>query len=110
MNRKEEIKVKEERVRDLLDFLSLDGIIFKKQSNFSWFTGGSINMVPVITELGFTTIIVTRKERYLISNRVESARNMEEEKYRILISICWNMSGLNPKNMILSRKLFLLLM
>jgi Xaa-Pro aminopeptidase len=80
MNRKEEIKVKEERVRELLDFLSLDGIIFKKQSNFSWFTGGSINMVPVITELGFTTILVTRKERYLISNRVESARNMEEEK------------------------------
>jgi Xaa-Pro aminopeptidase len=84
MNRKEEIEIKEKRVRDLIRSLGLEGIAFKKQSNFSWFTGGGINMVPVCTEMGFTTIVVTGKEKYLISNRIESARNMEEEGLREL--------------------------
>ncbi len=82
MNRKEEIGIKEERVRGLIKSLGLEGIVFKKQSNFSWFTGGGINMVPVCTEMGFTTILVTEKEKYLIANRIESARNMEEENLK----------------------------
>jgi len=79
MDRQEEVSIKEKRVRDLIRSLGLEGIALKKQSNFSWFTGGGINMVPVCTEMGFTTILVTEKEKYLISNRIESARNMEEE-------------------------------
>ena len=82
MSRKEEISIKEERVRELIKSLGLEGIVFKKQSNFSWFTGGGINMVPVCTEMGFTTILVTNKEKYLIANRIESARNMEEENLK----------------------------
>ena len=70
MSKKEEIIIKEERVRELIKSLGLEGIVFKKQSNFSWFTGGGINMVPVCTELGFSTILVTEKEKYLISNRI----------------------------------------
>ena len=49
MNRKEEISIKEKRARELMKSLGLEGIVFKKQSNFSWFTGGSINMVPMRT-------------------------------------------------------------
>lgn len=79
MDRKEEIRVKEQRVRELMKLLGLDGIVFKKQSNYSWFTGGGINMVPVCTEMGFSTILVTDKEKYVIANRIEAARNMEEE-------------------------------
>jgi Xaa-Pro aminopeptidase len=108
MNRKEEIKVKEERVRKLLEFLSLDGVIFKKRSNFSWFTGGGINMVPVCTELGFSTILVTSKEKYVISNRIEAARNMEEEKLQDFDFNLLEYDGLNLKSMILLRKSFLL--
>lgn len=79
MNRKEEISIKEKRVRKLMKSLGLEGTVFKKQSNFSWFTGGGINMVPVCTDMGFTTIFITEKEKFLISNNIESARNMEEE-------------------------------
>lgn len=79
MDRKEEIRIKERRVRDLMKSLELDGIIFKKQSNFSWFTGGGINMVPVCTEMGFSTILITNSEKYVIANRIEAVRNMEEE-------------------------------
>ena len=79
MDRKEEISIKEARVRRLMNSLGLEGVAFKKQSNFSWFTAGGINIVPVCTEMGFTTILITEKEKYLIANRIESARNMEEE-------------------------------
>ncbi len=84
MNRKEEISIKEKRVRKLMKSLGLEGTVFKKQSNFSWFTGGGINMVPVCTDMGFTTIFITEKEKFLISNNIESARNMEEENLKDL--------------------------
>lgn len=64
--------------------MGLEGIVFKKQSNFSWFTGGGINMVPVCTEMGFTSILVTKSEKYLIANRIEAPRNMEEENLKDL--------------------------
>ena len=79
MNRREEIEIKEERVRALMQSLGLKGLLFKKQSNFSWFTGGGLNMVSICTEVGFTSILVTESEKYLIANRVEAPRNMEEE-------------------------------
>lgn len=79
MNRKEEIEIKGERVRALMRSLGLKGVLFKKQSNFSWFTGGGVNMVSICTEVGFTSILVTEKEKYLIANRIEAPRNMKEE-------------------------------
>ncbi len=82
MNREEEIRIKEVRIRELMKLLDMEGIVLKKQSNFSWFTGGGINMVPVCTEMGFTTILVTNSEKYLIANRIEAPRNMEEENLK----------------------------
>ncbi|HHY00048.1 MAG: M24 family metallopeptidase [Atribacterota bacterium] len=84
MNRKEEVLIKEARLRDLMAKLGLKGVLLKKQSNFSWITGGGINMVPVITELGFTSILITEKEKFLIADRIESARSMNEEGLRDL--------------------------
>lgn len=79
MNRKEEVDIKEKKLRELMQFLDLDGIVIKKQSNFSWFTAGGKNMVPVCIEVGFSTVLVTKTDKYVIANRIESARNMEEE-------------------------------
>lgn len=79
MDRREEVHIKEQRIYNLLGALGLEGVVFKKQSNFSWFTGGGINMVPICTEMGFTTILVTMKGKFLISNRIEALRNTKEE-------------------------------
>ncbi len=79
MNIMEEVREKEGRVRDFMRKTGLKGILLKKQANFSWITGGSINMVPVITELGFTSILITEHEKFLIADRIEALRNMEEE-------------------------------
>ncbi len=79
MTRLEEIALKEGRVHKLLDELDLEGILLKKQPNFSWFTAGGLNMVGIATEVGVTSLLVTRTGRYVIANRIEAARMLEEE-------------------------------
>ena len=50
----------------------LDGILLKKQPNFSWFTAGGLNMVGIATEMGMTSLLITRTGRYLIANTIEA--------------------------------------
>ncbi len=84
MNRKEEILLKENRIRKLMDSLGLKGIILKKQSNYSWFTAGGRNMVSISTDIGFSTILITLTDKYCIANRIEAERNMREEGLKSL--------------------------
>ena len=79
MNRSEEIYAKEARVRELLQKLDLKGILLKSQNNFSWFTAGGLNVVTIADVLGVTSILITATERYLIANRIESPRMLEDE-------------------------------
>ena len=79
MDRKEEITVKEKRLRSLMDSLGLKGILLKRQPNYSWFTAGGMNMVSISTDIGFSSLLVTEKERFCVANRIERYRNMEEE-------------------------------
>ena len=79
MTRLDEVGVKEERLRRLMETTGLEGILLKKQPNFSWLTAGGLNMVGIATEMGMTSLLVTRKGRYLIANRIEAPRMMDEE-------------------------------
>ncbi len=79
MDRKDEVAVKERRLRTLLDSTGLKGILLKRQSNYSWLTAGGKNWVPISMDIGFSTLLITPKEKFCIANRIESARNMEEE-------------------------------
>ena len=80
MDRKEEIAVKEQRLRTLMGSLGLKAVLLKRQPNYSWLTAGGMNMVPISTDLGFSSLLVTKNEKFCLANRIESARNMEEEK------------------------------
>lgn len=62
-----------------MDELDLDGVLLKKQPNFSWFTAGGLNMVGIATEMGVCSILVTRSGRYVIANKIEAERMMHEE-------------------------------
>ena len=57
MNRKEEISIKEKRVRELMKSLGLEGIVFKKQSNYITldlgFCGERICLPAVVVAVGF---------------------------------------------------------
>ena len=79
MTRLEEVVLKEERLRRLMDEKNLDGILLKKQPNFSWLTAGGLNMVGIATEIGVTSLLLTRTGRFVIANRIEAARMMQDE-------------------------------
>ena len=80
MNRQEETIHKEQRLHRLMEETGLDGILLKKQANFSWLTGGGCNRVGIATETGMTSLLITRNSRYVIANRVEMPRMLTEEK------------------------------
>ena len=52
MGLSEEIKEKEQRIRAFLQEKNLQGLLLKRQANFSWLTGGGLNLVGITTELG----------------------------------------------------------
>lgn len=79
MTRLDEIALKQERLRGLLDELDLRGILLKKQANFSWFTAGGLSMVGIATEIGVVSLLVTRDARYVIASRIEAERMRREE-------------------------------
>jgi len=80
MDRKAEIETKVGRVRAWMDTAGFDGVLLKKIPSYSWLTAGGMNQVPNLTEVGATSLLVTRKETYVIASRIESARAMEEER------------------------------
>ncbi len=79
MTKVAEVGIKEKRLRELMEAKGLDGILLKKQPNFSWFTAGGLNMVGIATEMGMTSLLITRTGRYVIANKIEASRMMNEE-------------------------------
>lgn len=80
MNRKEETTHKVAAVRKLMQSLGLKAVLLKKQSTYSWLTAGGMNAVAINSELGVSSLLITEKEKYVLTSRIESARAMEEEK------------------------------
>lgn len=79
MNRMEETAVKLDRVRKLMNQKGLSGVLIKKQANFSWITAGGLNMVGTATEMGVTSVLITKNKCYVIANRIEAPRMKDEE-------------------------------
>ncbi|NMC31506.1 MAG: M24 family metallopeptidase [Veillonellaceae bacterium] len=84
MNREQEVFHKEQRLHQLMAETGLDGILLKKQANFSWLTAGGCNRVGIATETGMTSLLITRDSRYIIANRVEMPRMLNEENLAAL--------------------------
>ena len=77
----EEVSLKEKRLFAVMDANGLDAVLLKRQTNFTWFTGGHYNMVLVADIVGMNCILITRKgERFLVTNQVEVPRMEQEEK------------------------------
>lgn len=79
MARDAEIREKEKRVRDFIKSRGFSGVLLKRQANFSWMTGGGLNLVGITTEMGATSLLITKYEKYLISNNIEGPRMIHEE-------------------------------
>jgi Xaa-Pro dipeptidase len=79
MAAKEEIQEKEGRIKSFLEKKGFKALLLKRQANFSWLTCGGLNLVGITTELGATSLLITGKEKFLISNNIEAPRMVEEE-------------------------------
>ena len=75
-----ELQYKWSKVRGLMSEKGLAGILFRKQSNFAWLTGGGRNCVGLATEIGVASILVTAEDQYLLCNKIEAPRMAAEEK------------------------------
>ena len=76
----QEIDLKIERVRELMQRLELDAVLFRRQASFAWLTCGGRNMVGIATEIGAASILVTADRRYVLCNAVEQTRIAAEER------------------------------
>ena len=77
MNR--EIEIKWERIKKFLKENNLNGVLLNKVANFAWFTGGKSNFVSLHTEIGASSLLITNKKIYFISNNIEFPRMIKEE-------------------------------
>ncbi len=75
-----EIQEKERRVREFLKARDLQALLLKRQANFSWMTGGGLNVVGTATELGNASLLITEKGKFVITNNIEAPRMVEEER------------------------------
>ena len=79
MINRQEVDEKKARVRDLMARLNLDAVILRKQCNFSWLTGGHLNLVGIATEMGAAPLLLTPEKQYVICNNIEAPRIEKEE-------------------------------
>lgn len=79
MVNRQEIIEKKRRIRGLMEQLNLDAILLKKQCNFSWLTGGHLNLVGIATEMGAAPLLLTPEKECVICNNIEAPRIEREE-------------------------------
>ena len=79
MNRKEEISEKLHLVRAMLKEKGLDGVIIKRQADFSWITAGGRGFIGLAGDAACGMILVTLDDFYLAANNIEGPRLMAEE-------------------------------
>lgn len=79
MTRNEECIAKLQKIRTMLEENELDGVIIKKQSNFSWVTAGGRGFIGLASENACGMLLVTRDECYLAANNIELPRLLGEE-------------------------------
>ncbi len=74
-----EFEVKLERIRTFLSERNLGGLLLGRVDNFAWATCGADSYVPVNSEGGVASLLVTQDNQYLICNNIEKPRQLDEE-------------------------------
>jgi Xaa-Pro aminopeptidase len=105
MGRDAEIREKERRVREFLQAKGLVGVLLKRQANFSWMTGGGLNLVGITTEVGATSLFITKDAKYTISNNIEAPRMVKEEEVEELGFASYTFSWYEDKEAAIVRDL-----
>ncbi|MDR2630890.1 MAG: M24 family metallopeptidase [Spirochaetaceae bacterium] len=79
MNRLEECTGKVNKIRAMLSETGYEGIIIRKQANFSWITAGGRAFIGLASETACAAMVVTAGGVYLAGNNIEVPRLLTEE-------------------------------
>lgn len=79
MNRKQELAIKLERVREMLRREDFHAVVLQRRANFSWITCGGLSHVNQAQETGVGGVLITPERALLIANHIEHRRLIEEE-------------------------------
>jgi Xaa-Pro aminopeptidase len=82
MDLKEEIRVKLDRIFSIMEEDNLKAIVLKRHANFSWLTGGAINVLCTAQDTGVTTLLITKDKKYVITSNIEAPRMEIDEKVK----------------------------
>jgi antitoxin VapB len=75
----EEIKIKDARIKQLLEEKKLAGILLSKLSSFLWFPDGKRNQVIKNEDISLVYLLITKSTKYLIATKSDCYRIMDEE-------------------------------
>jgi len=76
----DEIREKERRVREFMGSRGLKALLLKRQANFSWMTGGGLNLVGITTEMGVASLLITGSSKFVVCSNIEAPRMAREER------------------------------
>jgi Xaa-Pro aminopeptidase len=76
----DEIREKERRVREFMGSKGLKALLLKRQANFSWMTGGGLNLVGITTEMGVAALLITENAKFVVCSNIEAPRMAGEER------------------------------
>ena len=76
---KEELKIKEDKIRKIIEENKLAGILLATRTNFLWFTGGKRNDVINNNDTSLVYLFITKNKKYLIGTKTDGVRVFEEE-------------------------------
>ncbi|MFD2446653.1 M24 family metallopeptidase [Bacillus sp. CGMCC 1.16607] len=68
-----------QKLKNYLQQNGYDGILLRKRNNFSWLTEGRKNHIVLSDPNGVSDWLILKKQNYLITNKMEERRIIEEE-------------------------------
>ncbi|HLO13254.1 MAG TPA: M24 family metallopeptidase [Anaerolineales bacterium] len=71
---------KQRHIQALLESSNLDALLLRRVSNFAWATCGAASCVNTAVSEGLSQLLITKSRRFLITDNIEAARLMREEK------------------------------
>ena len=84
MNRLEEINIKHDRLRGLLQARQADALWLRATRNIAWFTAGADASIAIDGDNGSYSVLVTADRRAIYTNNIELTRLRVEEDFESL--------------------------
>lgn len=75
----QDVRIKEERVRDFLEKEGLDALVLGRQDNFAWVTAGGDNRVINNSDMGEGFVVITKDHKWLVAHHMDGRRFIEEQ-------------------------------